>query len=1806
MKRTHRILSLVMILTLLLSNGSALTAANTLALPKSLKVIEEEAFYGDKSIGKVVLPDDVKEIHAKAFANSSLSEINLPDSLTYIDNSAFDGPDKVSITASEGTYAYQWAETNGYTLNGDDVIKVEEIEFNYDDYIFQQISVTMEKGEVANVYDWVEITVKPNNATNKQLYWTSSNPSVATINRTTGQIVAKELGETVFTASAADGSGVQSDPIELTVEIAAPKNFNVKINGQTAELSWTTDPDVTQYEVEWSRVNYLEDYHHEYSDGITMTISGLYPNCVYSFTLFANVKTLDGETVSRNSVSLEATTGEDPDPIPDPDLLEYSSLDNFVIEDGRITKYVGNGGDVAVPRRDRSGKRIAYIGRRAFEKCNTLTSVTIPNGIIDIEYRAFADCSNLQNVTISDGLINIDNDAFRGCSNLKSITIPSSVTLIASGAFKSCNDSILIYGVLGSYAENWANENGFAFTDLKECSRFDDFVIEDGRIKNYVGNGGDVVVPSKDRQGNEIISIGNSAFRDCVSLTSITIPDSVTEIGYWAFEGCTSLRSITIPNSVNDIGYSAFAQCNSLTNITIPASVTNIDGWTFQGCSSLTSLTIPNGVTNIGEHAFRGCDNLVSIRIPNSVTSIGEWAFAGCKSLTNITNPVNVTSIGDYAFSECISLKDLTIPNGVTSLGHGVFNRCSSLTDVTIPNSVTSIGSLDSDATNGDGTFARCTGLTSITIPNSVTNIGNGAFFQCTNLRSVTLPSSVTRIGRSAFDGCALTNITIPSSVTIIAGDAFSSCDFTSVTIPSGITSIEDWTFSHCSKLINITIPSGVTGIGECAFFNCGRLSSVTIPNSVIRIEERAFDNCDSLSSITIPASVTSIGSQSFSDCNSLKSITILGTSTSIEDNAFDGCSNSLIIYGIAGSNVESWAKRNGYIFRTGTEPDPSITAKSNVTSATEGQTVSITATTSNTTGTISYRWQQSNDGTSWSFTTLNGNTNKTLSFVANSTRLSYYYRVAVTDSIGTWYSNVVKVNYSDDIVAPVLDDSFMTSSDGCATMTWSKVTNAVGYYIWRSESKSSGYNKVKTITSGTTCTWKDSSLEQGIKYYYKIQAYSSSGTASNYSNIEHVIIAVDTDIHTVHTDYYGPTIIVVEDEPLLYNFDVSPKTGGKHGDEFTLKFKTSPNVAEVGVWYYVDADHLATKEKAKRIKPTDSGVQIEKTSKEWTWTVKYPLEHTGNGNTRTLLLNAYNAGGTASNIVTSNEFECAPIVPSPKIYSANVSSSAGGTEGDMFTMKVVTTTYTSGIIICYYTKDSTGKVVLIEKETITKDDSRLINLDEGSSAWTWTMQYPFQHTGNSDSRTVFLKCKDWNGRKSNVFESSSFTCKARSSQLNVGFSLSQSKLSKYGGGIVNLNLTSIGASAIDVQILKNDSPVYIEDQWKGKVKTRRYDWTDFDIGDASTMETKGIDVRPVSFQISQSNFTVGTYSVRVKGYNTDGHSVTAPLQYITVTEDSFSTISIMDPIVAKSKFVYGNNFGRYNGPGYTVTGHTGAVASHNGNDIMSDYGGYCVVSATDGYVKTTGSIAGYGNCVVVVSSGVYYYYGHLDKIFVQSKTNVEKGELLGFEGTTGNSGGNHLHFEARWQDGMTRFNVNNPYISGEYSADPFFLKTSGYGMPFEMPKQRDNYSNNAHLASKIKNMADSVPYKLEYEQTNRPEYPLRIQCMVPSKVIKGKGWYVRGLVASKNKLTSVKIEVVAKGSNEVVASTNTVNPDAYMYDLKVIDSQLKMGSISNTGWYTYRVTATDSSGKTVVLTSDFEVTVGTSGDDKPADSSIQ
>ena len=511
----------------------------------------------------------------------------------------------------------------------------------------------------------------------------------------------------------------------------------------------------------------------------------------------------------------------------------------------------------------------------------------------------FSGFTSLNDVSLTIPNANICRHAFENTSGITSLTIGSGCT------FETTN----------------ATESTFAsMPDLKRVT------LEEGLVLGAV----------------------DDMFKNCTSLSSITMPNSIATIPSHMLEGCTSLTSVTIPDSVIKIDMYAFQGCTNITNVNIPSNISIIDGSAFQNCSSLKEVVIPNTISSIGQQAFRGCTSLTSITIEATTPpTIYSYTFEDtnncpiyvpCDYVSSYVNswgslsarirgiePCNpeimvyVTYIegsrDDYVkycddtdtsiyIPNADSAETVTYGNCVTSINNQAFENKYNLKSVTISNSVTSIG---------ERAFENCSGLKSIAIPDSVTSIGSSAFNGCSSLSSVTIGSGVTSISTSVFFGCSsLSSVTIGSGVTTIGNWAFYNCiSLSSIAIPDSVTSIGAYAFNSCSGLTSITIPDSVTSIEKETFYYCTSLSSVTIGSGVTTIGNGAFNSCSGLTSVTIPDSVTNIGNSALYDCRSLSSVTINAvTPPELGSDAFYG--STCPIY-VPAASVDAYKSASGW-----------------------------------------------------------------------------------------------------------------------------------------------------------------------------------------------------------------------------------------------------------------------------------------------------------------------------------------------------------------------------------------------------------------------------------------------------------------------------------------------------------------------------------------------------------------------------------------------------------------------------------------------------------------------------------------------------------------------------------------------------------------------------------------------------------------------------------------------------------------------------------------------------------------------------
>ena len=530
------------------------------------------------------------------------------------------------------------------------------------------------------------------------------------------------------------------------------------------------------------------------------------------------------------------------------------------------------------------GNSVTSIGSYAFYGCSGLTSVTIPNSVTSIGGYAFYNCSGLTSVTIPNTITSIEEGLFRGCRNLKSISIPNSVTSIGNSAFSGCTGLTSLS--LSNSLQSIAND---AFSN---CSNVITLTFNASQLTDYTAMNQLTGVETLNF-GNNLTSIPSSLVKGFANLKNVSLGAKITAIEDNAFMGLTKLESIDL-KSVKTIGNNAFKGCSSITSISLPNTVTSIGEFTFSGCTNLSEATLSTGMTNIKRGVFSECKSLTKFSIPSNIKSVGPQAFAGCSGLETVVIPANATTIADSTFLGCIAMRTLALPTTITNIGVRAFYNCVNLTNVTIPNSVNVISEL---------AFAGCAGLTDLTW-NAVNCATNGNM-STSNIERVTIGESVKILPENFLLGSKITSVTIPSSVTTIEAAAFRSCtNLTKVVLPNSVKALPNYMLSGCSALSSITLGNAVESFGDYALANCISLKSLSIPSTTKNIANNAFSGCTGLtSSVTIPSKVATLGTNAFSGCTG---VTMLNYRAAALDNPqnLSGLSNVNVVNFDGGATV--------------------------------------------------------------------------------------------------------------------------------------------------------------------------------------------------------------------------------------------------------------------------------------------------------------------------------------------------------------------------------------------------------------------------------------------------------------------------------------------------------------------------------------------------------------------------------------------------------------------------------------------------------------------------------------------------------------------------------------------------------------------------------------------------------------------------------------------------------------------------------------------------------------------------------------
>lgn len=408
------------------------------------------------------------------------------------------------------------------------------------------------------------------------------------------------------------------------------------------------------------------------------------------------------------------------------------------------------------------------------------------------------------------------------------------------------------------------------------------------------------------------------------AIRSVQLPEGITSIGSYAFSSCVSLKNISIPDGVTTIKDQAFYD-SGLTSIALPNSVTDIGVMTFRDCKNLTSCDLGRGIKNIGKQCFMDCTALTSIKWSDCLETIGSDCFSAYDVVWNqpLTIPLQDTLVFPASFRSGASIFycqtnvkvivwNARHPEG----GNTLYNYYDCFDDIIIGPEVEIIPG---------GLFRNQTNIDTIILPESVTSIGGNAFNNCTKLKYVNIPAGVNYIGSSAFYNCtALPSLELPGGIEEIYTNTFYNCkSLKRLNIPEGVQAIGQSAFQNCLVLDSVVLPAGLRTISESAFAGMSTPKTLVIPDKVITIAGSAFQNWTSLEELTLGKQLMLLGDKAFAGDKAVKQIQVLsGMPPIISSGTFEGVPDSAWLSVIPGTEALYQKDANWSRFRLANLPE--------------------------------------------------------------------------------------------------------------------------------------------------------------------------------------------------------------------------------------------------------------------------------------------------------------------------------------------------------------------------------------------------------------------------------------------------------------------------------------------------------------------------------------------------------------------------------------------------------------------------------------------------------------------------------------------------------------------------------------------------------------------------------------------------------------------------------------------------------------------------------------------------------------------
>lgn len=815
-----------------------------------------------------IIIEDENAILKPNTATQSVAEVNVEFTTRYL------GDFKVNnLTATRSgssvvvTFSYESSRDGGYSFfnppNGNAIMKYD---FSGIKKGADTIEINLTLSEFKQVLASNEITMK---------FWVPGNPSASWIFFKPVQL------SSLATQEELDNITEDILPTNITLN----KTSTNLEEGSSDQLSVIISPvNTTNSLVAWSSSN---------SSVATVDSNGNI-NAINT-----GIATITATTVNNLKASCVVTVAKSD--FPNSDFI-YTTFEGGI----SITGYQGSDSNLIIPSII-DGEKVVALGSKAFNGCNSLTDVTIPDSVTSIGDSAFIFCNNLNNANIPKSVTYIGDKPFNGCTALKNINV-------------DINN------------QDYSSINGVLFD--KQISK----------LISCPSSLNEINIP------NSVTTINNYAFLYCAKMSTIILPDSIKNIGDRAFSGCGGLIHINIPNGVTNIGDETFFSCRNLESITLPNSVISIGKFAFAGCHNLTTIDLPKNLKTMGDYTFKECYSLKSICIPSNVASINRTIFEGLYSLTSIQLDSSITEISDYASTFPASAKIIGYSPSTAKDYAQKYNRVfeeientnvlpssiilnknyltleindsekldpsfkpSTVTNKTISwsSSNPKIATVDPEgnvkgvaegtaiitAMTVNGLSAKC----NITIKKTAdyTDIFTYSLFEdgititgyTSDISDISIPETiedipVTSIADWAFSDCtSLNSVNIPNTVKIIGVGSFSGClNLTTVALPETLTSIGSGAFRLCENLTTIELPDDVSYLGEGAFYSCKGITSINLPSNITTLYANTFKDCTNLETITIPTGVKLVGYAAFLGCSSLEAIQFNSATTKIVD----------------------------------------------------------------------------------------------------------------------------------------------------------------------------------------------------------------------------------------------------------------------------------------------------------------------------------------------------------------------------------------------------------------------------------------------------------------------------------------------------------------------------------------------------------------------------------------------------------------------------------------------------------------------------------------------------------------------------------------------------------------------------------------------------------------------------------------------------------------------------------------------------------------------------------------------------------